>query len=196
QGEDHPSKTGAATLDLTDETSFSRVYQLTAPESLEEGRPVYAMKTSEGLVTPTNKDTRDWTEIELGGPRRSDKIFCELRPIRPDEKTVDVSQATKLSRHVLRGFFRGQLFTVDTQVTLHLLPDLVSVRNPSSDGAVRIQSSHDQQKLRNVELRIVLDASGSMCSPHKEGTGFDPNATPRRFDRALDALQRALKSLP
>src|SRR5262249_51748242 len=69
QGEDHPSKTGTATLDLTDETCFSRVYQLTAPESLEEGRPVYAMKASEGLVAARtgSKEAREWTEVILAG---------------------------------------------------------------------------------------------------------------------------------
>jgi hypothetical protein len=94
----------------------------------------------------------------------------------------------------MRGFFRGQVFSVHTKVTLHLLPDLVAAHAPEASGAVRIQTA--KQRFENVELMIVLDASGSMCQPISMGGTPYVAGQERRFDRALDALRSALKTLP
>src|SRR5262249_13823400 len=95
---------------------------------------------------------------------------------------------------VVRGFFREQVFSVHTKVTLHLLPDLVAAHTPESSGAVRIQTA--KQRFENVELIIVLDASGSMCQPYGwRDVPYVPGKE-RRFDKVLEALRSALKSLP
>jgi hypothetical protein len=190
---DDQYRTDGATLDLTDETVYQRTYRITAPASLAEGTAVYATKGTDALLGSGKVGERTWTDMALGGRRRSDTITCDLHPIREDEENVSVDGSKRQSQHVVEGYFRGQVFAVNTKVTLHLLPDLIATYKPSPTGAVRIQTS--KSKFQNVELRIVLDASGSMCMPEIPGTPFNPKVE-RRYDRALAALRSALKGLP
>jgi hypothetical protein len=194
QDADNKFRDGTNQLDLTDETIYRRTYRITAPESLAEGIPVYATRGTGALAAAPADGARTWTDVVLGGPRRQDSIPCELHPVRPDADSVSVSQPTRQAEHVLRGFFRGQAFSVNTKVTLHLLPDLVAAHAPEPAGAVRIQTA--KQRFENVELMIVLDASGSMCQPISWGGTPFVAGQERRFDKALEALRSALKTLP
>src|SRR5262249_46227689 len=134
QDADNKFRADTNTLDLTDETTYRRTYRITAPESLAEGTPVYATRGTGPLAAAPADGARTWTDVVLGGPRRQDSIPCELHPVRPDADSVSVSQPRRQAEHVVRGFFRGQVFSVHTNVTLHLLPDLVAAHTPESSG--------------------------------------------------------------
>jgi Mg-chelatase subunit ChlD len=176
-----------ATLDITDERTVEWAYQITVPEGASAGYVVYQGKAGNWLDQQAQKKSPVWKATpELGGTTRvHDAPFPLIpkdnprHPINPDR-----------SSHDFVAFFRGQKVPVKTDVRLHRVPDLVSHHRRMPLGAIAVQADAGLFRafhLKNAELVIVLDASGSMASL-KEGKS--------RLDRARESLKTVLDQLP
>lgn len=184
-------------LHLTDEKKYKRDYQILVPKTAPKGTMAYGFQRTGILAPKSGAEEKGWQAVSLDGTLRPQLISTLLEPARP--KDFNPLKSKPEGGHVLRAYFRGRRFDVETPVTVHLMPDLVMAHNPHFKGGVRVQSSRDNYQVRNVAIAIVLDASGSMCSPIslEGGIPFDPKKPlQRRFDKAVRALRQALQELP
>jgi hypothetical protein len=173
-------------LNLTDERSVTRHYVVTTPKGMQEGYPVFRTERSPPFQPAPDR----WIKADLGSRNKEGKLQGTdvLIPRLPERETKLIS-----TRHVLRGFFRGQEFTNETPIRIYPQPNLVSARpHVPPLGGLAVQADKptiDQFKQRNIALAIVLDASGSMGEK-------EPGTDTTRFQAALNALEKALATLP
>ena len=94
----------------------------------------------------------------------------------------------------LEGFFRGQEFSVATEVPIHPVPDTMAIGPPPTDppeASVAVRASKEiiaRFGAGTGSIAIVLDCSGSMLDRTEAGR--------TKFDEAQDALSEVLRLVP
>jgi hypothetical protein len=180
---------GPATLPVTDEERVKRVFGLDCPASMPPGFPVVWEELGRNLK-PAGKDDLGRRALEnVAGKGEGVRVEYELVPERPPTPSFTKEK----TKHTLEGFYRGRRFSLDTAVTLHHLPEVVSY-GPELPPTARIavqasKEDYDRFAAQNSELVIVVDYSKSMRKTVK-GIGKS------RKDVALDALEACLKKIP
>jgi Mg-chelatase subunit ChlD len=176
-----------ARLDITDEKKVQWVYEITVPNGASPGYVVHEQQAGKWFAPPAEKNKPGWEATPLVGGNtlvHEAKFLLtpqdNLRqPTRPDESKLKFT-----------AFFRGQKVPVETDVKLHRVPDLVWHHRRMPLGAIAVQADTSLFRdfhVKNAELVIVLDASGSM-EFRKGGKS--------RLDRARESLRTVLEQLP
>jgi hypothetical protein len=180
---------GPATLHVTDEDRVKRVFGLDCPAGMPPGFPVVWEDVGKSLQ-PAGKDDLGRRALERVAAKGGEvRVEYDLIPERPPTPNFTKEK----TKYTLEGFYRGRRFSLDTAVTLHHLPEVVSFGPESADTArISVQASkehYDRFAAENSELVIVVDYSLSMKKLVK-ATGKS------RKDTALDALETCLRKIP
>lgn len=174
---------GPGLYQVTDETGLRCIYDVEAPVGMPAGYPVVWAKKGEGLVASAGDGDR--RVLRKVGPEPGASVL--VYDLVPEASTRDTT------KHIFQGVYRGQRFGVESTIDLFQRPDLVFFQ-PEMPRTARLAMQADPELMRRIgasysAIAIVLDCSGSMKSRN-------PKDGPTRFEKALNALEQVMRTLP
>jgi hypothetical protein len=188
---------------VTSERQYTMEYRLETGAGLPPGFPVVQARGGADMhPNSAGKSKVGGRAVRSAGAVAGPKSEAPVAYTFDHEEKFDQGLRKETSLTV-EGLYRGRVVTAKTDVTLYYRPDTIAFQKPPPNYgglAVRTELSIERQFTPECgELVIVLDCSGSMWSPLNPGaldvTKFKPRAGERRFDKAVDALERVLSSL-
>ena len=194
---------GPDRLNITSERNVGVTYRIQPPkdEVIPPGFPVAGVALGKHLQF-LNPSQGDRASYDLGKEKSLAPIPVSLESpyLREAEskppKTVPTAEVTTIK---LAGLYRGQPVEKETQVYLYPLPDVVQVQAPPPQRAsiaVRADPALLQHDPSNSAVMLMLDCSGSMCSPYDPAKQFlNRPQKDSRFDKAVRAIGKVLDGI-
>jgi hypothetical protein len=194
---------GPKRLSITSEREFEVSYQIRPPkdETIPHGFPVLGIKPGKDLEFVNAGDAVRAVHELTGNDQPLAPISVKLQspllknaesnpPARPDPVPTSIS---------LDGLYRGQVIPGEIKADLYPLPEIAQVQPqtpPRASLAVRADPGLLQHDPTKSAVMIMLDCSGSMCTPYDTTKDFLTRAKKNsRFDRAVVAIGRVLDGI-
>ena len=193
---------GQDSIVLTSELNASAAYRVVEKGRVPKlGIPVVKPLAGPGLQLDVPRGIPEYRTAsrQSEGPAIDFKFFSPiLREAEQNQGKTDSSftkPEVKVSKLTVTGFFRGQVFPVETPVELHPVPGLVAIgpspaEPPDAGVAVKANAVIIKKFGQGTgSIAIVLDCSGSMK--------YNDDQTPNeKFKNAKIAITRVLKDVP
>ncbi|WP_406695658.1 vWA domain-containing protein [Singulisphaera sp. Ch08] len=187
---------GPARLVLTSEKRIEVEYRLQPDPSLpaSSGYPVVWFDPGRELQSLVPEAGRRIAQAI--GPKPEAPILCTFASARLNESEASPPPTPRVEHSTCGayGLFRGQRFSLETAIDLHLVPEQVVGRHPVPVGAslsVRAQDAVlERLGTSSGAIAIVLDCSGSMGPA--AGQAWGPST---KYREATQALRQVLQGL-